>query len=83
MILFAEKHGMRRLGLTAASFMDNNFEMVFTTDEFIELQIDDLLILLHSLIYDQLNPDDMKNAILFWSKYKRTERRIYVNYLLE
>lgn len=82
MILFAEKHGMWRLGLSAASFMDNNFEMIFTTDEFIELEPNDLLNLLNLLCYDQLTEGDMASAILFWSKYKRPERKMYVNSLL-
>lgn len=81
-ILFANIHQMSQLSLLSASFIDNNFEMVFTSDEFIEMEPRHLFILLPLLIYDEMAKADMKNSILFWSKYKRTERKKYIGDLL-
>lgn len=81
-ILFAKKRHLYRLLQLAAVFIDQNFDLVFTSDEFIELEPDHLYNLLTTLIYDEMTVDDVKNAIMFWSKYKRSERKKYIDVLL-
>ena len=81
-ILFAKKRRLYRLLQLAAVFIDQHFDMVFTSDEFIELEPDHLYNLLTTLIYDEMTADDVKNAIMFWSKYKRSERKKYIDALL-
>lgn len=71
MILFANRHRMKRLTQTAATFIDVNFEKVFTSDEFLELSIDQLNILTTLLVYNEMAGDDLDNAVLLWSKYQR------------
>lgn len=82
MILFARKHRIIPLHKLAAVFIDQYFDMIFTSDEFIELEPDQLFNLLPTLIYDEMTKDDIKNAIIFWSKYKKAERKKYTGVLL-
>lgn len=82
MILFARKHRIDRLQKMASVFIDQYFDMIFTSDEFIELEPDQLFNLLPILIYDEMTKDDIKNAIIFWSKYKKAERKKYTGVLL-
>lgn len=74
-ILFADSHGMERLSRLTAMFIDVNFEMVFTSDEFLELNTSQLIALMPLLLYNEMSEDDMKNAVLLWSKYKQSERK--------
>lgn len=79
MMIFADKHRMYRLSRMAAKFIDVNFETVFISDEFLELTIDQLLDIVPLLVYKEMTEDDIQNAILLWSKYKRVERKKCVN----
>lgn len=83
MILFAKKHRMYRLLQLSAAFIDHNFEMVFTSDEFIELEPEHLFKLLPMLIYNEMTEDIMRNAIMFWFKYKKAERKKYIDVLMK
>lgn len=74
-LIFAHSHGMDRLYRLTASFIDVHFESVFTSDEFFELSIDEMITLMPLLIYDEMNESDMQNALLLWYKYKRIERK--------
>lgn len=71
MILFASRHRMERLTQSAAMFIDVNFEKVFTSDEFLELSIDQVNILTTLLIYNEMTAEDLDNAVLLWAKYQR------------
>lgn len=81
-ILFANKHKMYELVLLSASFINKNFEMVFSSDEFIELEAKQLFTLLPLLVYNEVTKDNMENIILFWSKYKRAKRKKHIDDLL-
>lgn len=74
-ILFADGHGMKHLSHLAAMFIDVNFEMVFTSDEFLELNTSQLIALMPLLLYHEMSENDMENAVLLWSKYKQAERK--------
>lgn len=75
MVIFAHNHGMHRLYRLTASFIDVHFETVFTSDEFLELSVDKMITLMPLLVYDEMSENDMENALLLWSKYKRIERK--------
>lgn len=75
MLIFAHNHGMDRLYRLTASFIDVHFESVFTSDEFFELSIDEMITLIPLLIYDEMSESDMENALQLWYKYKRIERK--------
>lgn len=79
MLIFAHNHGMERLYRLTASFIDVHFERVFTSDEFFELTIDEMITLMPLLIYDEMTENDMENALVLWSKYKRIERKTQVD----
>lgn len=78
-LFFAHNHGMHRLVELTASFIDVNFDAVFTSDEFFELTIDQLITLLPLLIYDEMTESHMEHALLLWSKYKRIERQKHID----
>lgn len=82
LILFAKKHQMNRLILLCAVFIDANFEKVFTSDEFIEMEIDGIFDLTTVLIFNEMTKNDLKNAIMFWCQYKRRERNKHIDDLL-
>lgn len=74
-LIFAHNRRMDRLYRLTASFIDRNFERVFTSDEFFELPVDKLITLIPLLIYDEMSETDMEHALQLWSKYKRVERK--------
>lgn len=78
-LIFAHNHGMHRLYQLTASFIDVNFESVFTSDEFFEMTTDQMIEFSPLLIYDEMSESDMQNALLLWSKYKRIERKKHVD----
>lgn len=75
MLIFAHNHGMQRLYRLTASFIDVNFEIVFNSDEFLELSFDQMVTMMPLLIYDEMTESDMENALQLWYKYKRIERK--------
>lgn len=79
MLMFAHNHGLERLYRLTASFIDVHFERVFTSDEFFELTIDQMITLMPLLVYDEMTESDMENALQLWYKYKRIERKKCVN----
>lgn len=79
MLIFAHNHRMHRLYRLTASFIDVHFETVFTSDEFFELTIDQMITLMPLLIYDEMAETDMENALLLWSKYKRVEQKNHID----
>lgn len=74
-LIFAHTRRMDRLYWLTASFIDVNFESVFTSDEFFELSVDQMITLLPLLIYDEMSETNMENALILWSKYKRVEQK--------
>lgn len=81
MIFFARNHRMTRLQATVALFIDVNHETVFTSDEFLELNIDQIIALSVLLIYNEMSSDNMENAILLWTKYQRTVQKKQHNFI--
>lgn len=82
LILFADRHKMHRLARDSAVYIDTNFENVLTSDEFLEMSTGELAALLPLLIYNEMNESDVTNAILLWSKYKKSQRKPYVDQLI-
>lgn len=75
-LIFAHNCRLERLYQLTASFIDVNFEKVFTSDEFFELSVDEIITLAPLLIYDEMSETNMEDALILWSKYKRVERKI-------
>lgn len=74
-LLFAHDRQMNRLYQTTASFIDFNFEKVFTSDEFLELSVDQVISLIPLLIYNEMTETNMEDALQLWTKYKRVQRK--------
>lgn len=82
MALFAENHNLFALIKFSIQFIDRNFEEALTSDEFLEMSIQDMRKLLSLLEYNVMSKTDVRNAVLLWSKYKQKSRKQHLNELL-
>lgn len=82
LILFANRHKMHRLSKYCAVFIDLTFEKVLSSDEFLEMNAEQLTALLPLLIYNEMTSMDMKNAIQLWAMYRKKERRQHIERLI-
>lgn len=83
MLLFANRIQMERFAKLCAEYIDTNFLFVFSSDEFLELDAEQLGTLLSLMVFQKMNKDDAKSGIKFWAKYKRAQRKKYVSDLLK
>lgn len=83
MTLFAEKHQFHRLTQSALKYIDEHFEWVFTSDDYLELPIIDLLKLIPLLIYNEMCKTDVVNATWLWINYRRPIRKPFKRSLLK
>lgn len=83
MALFAHKHQFHRLSRSALKYIDEHFEWVFTSDEYLELPIIDLLKLIPLLVCNEMCETDIFNAILLWINYRRPIRKPFKRALLK
>lgn len=75
MALFAHKNQFHRLSQSVLRYIDKNFKWVFTSDEYLELPINDLLKLIPILVYDEMHETEVVNAISLWISYRRPIRK--------
>lgn len=83
MALFADKHQFHRLSQSALKYIDAHFEWIFTSDEFLELPVNNLFKLIPLLVYNEMCKMDAVNAICLWINYRRPVRKPFKRALLK
>lgn len=79
MALFAHNHHLDALIKSSIQFIDRNYKEVFTSDEFLEMSIQNMRKLLLILEYNEMSKTDVRNAVLLWSEYKKNRRKKHLN----